>query len=274
MRFMASAVAITALVAAGAALAAPVRLAPHKAIYDLSLNTSDGPRGIEAARGRIVYDFAGDACEGYALSFRQVTVLDTGQGEPRTTDTRSTTFEDGEGTNFRFRSETISGSGQSRAVDGNAERRKNGNLAVRITRPKPDKFEPAVEAVFPSAHMKMLIVAARAGETILSAKVFDGSDDGRRVYDTLAVIGKRIEPGAGVDLEEAAKKPDLETLPRWPVKISYFTPGEGERTPIYTISFEFYENGVSRALKLDYGDFTLTGVMKKVDLAAASVCKR
>ncbi len=122
--------------------------------------------------------------------------------------------------------------------------------------------------------MKRLITAARAGETTLNAKVFDGSDDGRKVYDTLAVIGRRIEPGQGTGLETAARQDGLMRLPRWPVTLSYFAPGDGERTPIYTISFELYENGVSRALKLDYGDFALKGELQRLDLQPYSACQR
>src|ERR1700741_3114465 len=43
-----------------------VVLAPHRAVYDLKLSKSQGSRGIEAVRGRILYDFSGNACEGYA----------------------------------------------------------------------------------------------------------------------------------------------------------------------------------------------------------------
>ncbi len=42
----------------------------------------------------------------------------------------------------------------------------------------------------------------------------------------------------------------------------------GERTPIYTLSFDLYENGVSGRIKLDYGDFALAGVMTTLDLDA------
>jgi hypothetical protein len=183
-----------------------------------------GPRGIEAARGRIAFDFTGDACEGYALSFRQVTVLESGEGEPRTSDMRSTTFEEGEGASFKFRSESLSGDVAAKIVDGDAERR-DGALVVRLNRPKKGRLDFGETALFPTAHMKKLIVAAEAGETIVAVKVFDGSDDGRRVYDTLSVIGRRIEPGTSAALRGRAKKPGLDTLPRWPVTISYFTPG-------------------------------------------------
>ena len=52
-------------------------------------------------------------------------------------------------------------------------------------------------------------------------------------------------------------------MPRWPVTISYFDKGKtdnsGEQTPAYTIGFELYENGISRALTLDYNDFVVDG---------------
>ncbi len=38
----------------------------------------------------------------------------------------------------------------------------------------------------------------------------------------------------------------------------------GEQTPIYAMSFELYENGVSRALSLDYNDFVIGGVDEQV----------
>ena len=65
-------------------------------------------------------------------------------------------------------------------------------------------------------------------------------------------------------------------LTRWPVTISYFdrAAGEkgGEQTPIYAITFELYENGVSRALLLDYGDFVLSGEMTSIEMKTARPC--
>ena len=51
----------------------------------------------------------------------------------------------------------------------------------------------------------------------------------------------------------------MKTLTRWPVTVSYYDRDaktkEGEQTPVYAMSFELFENGVSRALVLDYNDF-------------------
>ena len=58
--------------------------------------------------------------------------------------------------------------------------------------------------------------------------------------------------------------------PRWPVTISYFDKSKSqessEQTPAYAIGFELYENGISRALTLDYNDFVVTGKLSSLEI--------
>ncbi|HEX8166372.1 MAG TPA: cell envelope integrity EipB family protein [Beijerinckiaceae bacterium] len=263
------------LAAAFSAEAAPTSLAPHRVVYDLTLAKATGTRGVENARGRIAFDFLGDDCEGYALSYRQVTVLESGEVGSRTSDMRTTTFESGDGRTFRFKTDSEMDGAGSKKIDGDAERKRDGGLSVRLKQPKPERFAFGEDPVFPSDHMKRLIAAARAGETTFAVKVFDGSDDGHKVYDTLAVIGRRIEPGSAPEVVEAPlRTAAMQKLDRWPVTLSYFQPGRGEQTPVYTISFELYDNGVSRALKLDYGEFALKGDVAQFELMPEKACQR
>jgi hypothetical protein len=272
MRFALLASSLIATLAATAPSQADdaVRLAPHRVVYDLSLAASRGERGLEAARGRIAFEFTGNACEGYA-KYRQVTVLESTESGTKTSDLRTANFESGDGKTFRFRNDSKTDGGANQVVDGSAEKGADA-LAVTLKAPKKDGFALGGEAVFPNAQMKDLIVAARAGRTTLSLKVFDGSEDGRKVYDTLAIIGHGTSGADG--LEPAARQEGLSTMTRWPVTLSYFNEGRGEQTPVYTLSFDLYENGVSRALKLDYGDFALKGEMQRLDLLPDTGCKR
>ena len=48
---------------------------------------------------------------------------------------------------------------------------------------------------------------------------------------------------------------------------------EGEQTPVYAMSFELFENGVSRALVLDYNDFVIAGAMGRFDVRDSKPCK-
>ena len=264
------------------AVAAPpadtVFLAPHRAIYDLKLMKARGSRSIEAVRGRILYDFSGNACDGYKLQFRQVSELDSGEGKIALTDLRSTTWEDGDAKTFRFNSENLLNDKQTDAVDGHAERNAK-TVAVNLSKPKEKNFTVPLSAVFPTEHMRRIIIAAREGKSILEFPVYDGSETGEKLYSTLTVIGRPVAPGEKPPTDAAAKIPELAKLTRWPVTISYFEQESevaqhtGEQTPVYAISFELYENGISRALVLDYTDFTIAGEMTSLDLKKAKPCQ-
>jgi hypothetical protein len=257
--------------------AGSVKLAPHVAIYDLKLTSSRGKRSLESVRGRIVYDFSGSACDGYALKFRQVTELDSGEGKVALSDLRTSTWEEGEGKSFRFTSENYMDDQKISQVDGQADRAKS-DVAVKLNKPENKNFD-AGAVVFPTEHMRLLIEAAHAGRSLLEVAVYDGSEQGEKIYQSLSVIGRRIEPDRKPE-DAAADKDALAGLARWPVTISYFDkvakPSDdqpGEQTPIYAISFEMYENGISRALRLDYGDFVIDGKMSSLEVKPVKACK-
>ena len=113
------------------------------------------------------------------------------------------------------------------------------------------------------------MAAAKRGETTFAVKVFDGSDTGIKLFDTLTVIGKPVISAAA---EPAVQVVPLAGMTRWPVTISYFTVGKGGETPDYVLSFDVYENGIARALKLDYGDFVLAGDISKLELLPVAAC--
>jgi hypothetical protein len=251
--------------------AAPVVLVPHRAVYDLKLDMAKPSRSVDGASGRIAFDFSGDACEGYALSLRQVTVIDSAETGSRQIDVRNNNFEDGDGRMFRFKTQSSVGGRLQDRVDGVAERR-SGRYSVQIRQPKADRFAFDGSVIFPTEHMKRIIQAARSGASTYNVQVYSGSENGKQVYDTFSVIGRKVEPGPLVNLEEAVRKPEMEQAARWPVTISYFKAGSGEVTPSYAISFDLFDNGVTRALVLDYIDFRMTAELVKLDMGKPSAC--
>jgi hypothetical protein len=271
-------VAFSAALLAGAATPAfaLVSLTPHRAIYELRLGESRGAGGgVEQARGRIVYEFTGDACSGYALNFRQVTELSDGEGQTNVSDLRSETWEDGAARSFRFSAKNYLNDQLDRDTDGRAE--KAGD-AVKVTVSKPNQLTKSYEpgTLFPTEHLVKIIEAAHAGRTMLEAPVYDGSEAGDKTFDTFAVIGKPSDaPPEG--LEAAARRPELKGETYWPISVSYFERGkktDGEQTPDYQIGFDLYENGISRDLKIDYGDFTIRGELKELEIMSPGDCRR
>jgi len=264
---------LIALPEPAAAQAGAVALASHRAVYDLKLAQSRGKRPMSAVSGRILYDFSGSPCEGYALQFRQVSQLDSGEGKVTLSDLRATTWEEGAAKRLRFHSENFLDQRLRDAVDGQADRLSSG-IGIKLTKPSSKSLEHTVEVVFPTEHVRRVIAAAREGKTVYEAVVYDGSDSGDKLYDTMALIGKAIAPQERAASDATASQQALSSLTRWPITISYFDRGKagGEQTPVYAITFELYENGVSRALLLDYGDFVLSGEMTQLEMKESKPC--
>lgn len=261
--------AVMASASEGAANTIP--LAAHEAVYDLSLAHSD-KLSLEAIRGRIVYEFTGSPCAGYTTQVRQVTSMDNGEGGSNLNDLQSKTWEDEQGNTFRFKSSNFIDENRVMTVDGEAKRDAKG-IKVVLKQPKAKSFRLDARTVFPTEQLRRVIAAARTGQTIVSLPVYDGSENGEKVYNTLAVIGKLIPPSVKLD-DASADKPALAKMPRWHVRVSYFDQhGNGEQTPAYSIAFEVFENGISRALTLDYNDFAISGRLSKLELKAPQACK-
>jgi hypothetical protein len=272
---LASMVALLAPTSAAIAQNAPIVLVPHRAIYDLSLSETRGNSQLVGVRGRILYDFGGSACQGYSLEFRQVSELDSGEGKVSTSDLRSTTWEDAAAKIFKFTSENFVDETLVDSVDGHAERGATAT-AVDLTKPEQKTLDLDPRVVFPTEHMVRVIAAAEAGRNILNFPVFDGSETGDKIFNTLTVIGRKIAPDERKHDDAAADEPKLAAMARWPVTISYFdkpkTDESSEQTPVYAIGFELYENGISRALSLDYNDFVVTGKLTSLEIKAATPC--
>ena len=120
--------------------------------------------------------------------------------------------------------------------------------------------------------------AAREGKSVLELTVYDGSDNGEKVFNTLAVIGQPIRGDKTIASPDPSTENDvMKSATRWPVTVSYYDhdakPEEGEQTPLYAMSFELFENGVSRALVLDYNDFVISGALGKFNVKDVKPCK-
>jgi len=260
---------------AGAAARGP--FLAHQALYELNLVKSRGSNVINSARGRILYNFSGSSCEGYTSEFRQVSELDSGEGKVTLSDLRSTSWEDGAGKSYRFKIDTRMNDSDASPVDGVAERT-GDHVTVKLKQPVQKTFTLDGSTVFPTEQIQHIIAAARQGKSVLELTVYDGSDNGEKVYNTLSVIGRPIPGDRTVAAPDPSTSSDMmKSLTRWPVTVSYYDHDtrakDGEQTPVYAMSFELYENGVSRALVLDYNDFVISGAMGKFDVKDSKPCK-
>ncbi len=261
--------------------AAPVVFAPHRAIYELSIDGSSAGSGVTSIGGRIVYELTGSACEGYTQNMRFVTVTSNSEGGSQTTDLRTSSWEQVPAQKLRFSSSTYNNDELAEQARGTAQRAGPQDApSVELAKPEKKSFAVPKPVYFPMQHSAALIQAARSGKSYFSADLYDGSENGAKVYTTSALIGQRVAPGASSIKALAGQKAGttLEAVPAWPVSISYFaqvTDGQAkhkDETPLYEMSYRFHENGVTSNMRLDYGEYALKGELKELVFLEPSTC--
>ncbi len=273
------AIIVTTCLVSGTASGATVgksagyKLVPHQAVYDMKLGEKEDNSGISGLSGRMVYEFAGNACEGYSVNFRFVTRFQNADGGSQVTDLQTTSFEEPQAESYQFLSKTF--------VDQELVEESKGKATagtqtktINLKAPSEKSLEIGQEVLFPTEHLLTILESAENGVPFISADIYDGAESGEKVYATTTVIGSKTVSPVKADTDD----PDapLAGLNYWPVTVAYFDPGAedatGELTPVYQLSFWLFQNGVSGHLTLDYGDFTIKGKMAALELNEDTGC--
>ena len=260
----------------GSAAPDGIVLAPHRAIYELTLATTRGGTGVSAVLGRMAYDLTGSPCDGYTQNMRFVTRMTNQSGNAVVTDLRSSTWEDARGKRFRFDSSQYRDEKATDTTVGDAARPgASEDIKVELTKPAKKNISIPSRVYFPVQHTIALLNAAKATKTSFRADLYDGSEKGEKVYDTVAAIGRAQGAGSNRQLPQIKSAERLDGLKGWPVSIAYFEPGSGKQDalPVYELSFLMFENGVSRKLYIDYGEFALQGDLTEITFYPPSKCE-
>ncbi|MGE0769593.1 MAG: cell envelope integrity EipB family protein [Hyphomicrobiaceae bacterium] len=254
----------------------PEVLAPHRAVYEIVLADARGASGVSELTGRMVYELTGSACQGYTQNMRFVTRMTNQEGASSVTDMRSSSWEDAVAKAFRFNSSQYKDTRLEESTDGDAARSASGgDVKVMITKPARKAMSLKANTLFPVQHSKALLTAAREGVQFFIADLYDGSEKGEKVFSTASFIGRPHTAGYNRTLPEAKNAERLNSLQSWPISISYFEAGSRAKdiVPAYELAFLYFENGVSRRLFIDYGDFAVRGSLQSLDFLPPAPCK-
>lgn len=253
-----------------------ITLAPHRAVYDITLEKAAPGSGVSELSGRMVYELNRTKCNAYVQNMRFVTQVTDAKGNKKFTDLRTSNWEPDEGQSLEFESSHYHGDALEEATQGRARREGvTAPVTVKLTRPRNKRIELGSGIYFPMQHSRALIAAARSGRNNFYARLYDGSEKGEKAYQTNAFIGRRLPAGAIELPAELRTRAGLSNRVAWPVSISYFEPDGGTRdeAPTYELSYRYYDNGVSTRLRIDYGDFVILGHLSAIDLLDVIDCK-
>jgi hypothetical protein len=257
------------LVLAGSASAAVI--APHRAIYDLSLDKTSAGSSLAAVDGRLAFEINDAGCDGWTVSFRMANRYSPTDADPRLVDTQSTAYENASATEMDYQEKSFVN--QKLDSESRVKISRSGTSATgagKIMLPEAKDFELAAGALLPMQHQIHLMDMAEKGDQRDVSLIYDGSD-GANAFRAITFIGK--EKLAGQNARDLANPAAiaLAKLKSWPISISYYALDGGD-TPSYQVSFDLYENGVATGLKMDYGTFALQGELKNLELLPAESC--
>ena len=249
-------------------------IAPHRAVYDIKLEKASERSGIKTMKGRIVYEVRGNECDGISLKYRFLTRVSTGRDQ-FLSDQHTSTFESADGQSFNFVTKSFLNEQLEETIKGHARRTDNG-ISVKLTQPKPQKFE-FPNASFMTAYLVKLIELGRQNEHFLREDLYDGSDGGDETIKTSSVISAEKSVSDSKDEMNEQIKSTLKGIGAWSVSMSYFDKIQdksGEGIPIFESTFMLYENGISSDLLMRYPDYSLRGRLVELEMFDHVVCKQ
>lgn len=251
------------------------RILGHRAVYDLKLIKAKEGADITAVDGRMALELA-DACDGHTLHQRIVLRIYDTRGGVVTSDFRMTSWEAADGRSFRFNTREEVNGREIHAYDGIANLKassgNSGNSGGTVTMTKgQDGSQDLIKGtLFPTAHTKQLIAHAKVGDKLLIVDIFDGSKGLGSRFGTSAFIGGPLAPDSYKAEHEGAEI--LSAVASWPVQVAYFpyiksSDGGDVRAelPEFEIGYRIFDNGIISDLKVDYGDFEVSGTLNKLE---------
>lgn len=268
---------IRSLICAGAAIfgvlaAAPAgaqSILPHRAGYELRLESVRPGSGIVDATGVLSYDWA-DSCDGWTVGQRYLLDIARGEGPPLRVMAAYTNWESKDGLRYRYyvkRSRKAGGGDEREEVRGEAQLDAKTHAGkAKFKKPREETLRLPEGTVFPTAHTIVLLKKAAAGEKFDRRYVFDGSELERPSTISAFILPKRKAPPAG--------HPKVLTAPQpvWPISLGVFS-GEGAaESPEFEMTIYLQSNGVVPEMTMNYGDFTVRGKLKVFEALKKADC--
>lgn len=248
------------------AVAHPVTIAPHKALYSMDLISAQTGSSVTDIRGRMFFKWE-DACDAWATDHRFAMEYAYADRPSLAATSDFVAWESKDGRRFQFSSESTENGEVSEVLRGSAERRDEGGSAV-FTQPDGLGYALPEGFFFPSEHTLELIARAIAGENIFHAVMFDGTDQEGPV-EVNAVIGASSLPppsGAAIDAGLLAAR-------AWRVRLAFFSRHAEEETPLYEMTIVLHENGVVSYILVDYKTFSVEQRLQALEKLPPGNCE-
>jgi hypothetical protein len=236
-----------------------VDIAPHRALYTMTLGTAKSNSGVVGARGTMVYEW-GETCDGWTIQQRYRLRMQYAESGETEISSNYVTWEAKDGLRYRFNERKLRNGEVDEEIRGEARLDGPGKGGVaEFSRPSTSRIDLAAGTIFPTRHTIELIEHAAAGDQFLARNVFDGSGEENSVEITAAIAAEQDASAGG-----AVKSPLLQH-PSWRVRLAFFPAGSTSEQPDYELGMRLHDNGVSGEMVLDYNDFAIKARLDEIE---------
>lgn len=263
--------AIGVVVTAVPGLAA-AEIVGHRAIYTLSLHHIVGDSNVADARGVFAVEWT-DQCDGWAVEQSYSLHIAYHEQPDQLIVSRYSTWEARDGLSYIFEVNTSRGGRRGELVKGTAELDPETRAGrAEFLEPRGLEIELPPGAMFPAYHTQQVLEQAARGVRFLPAVVFDGANVDQPLIIN-AVLGPRLDatPVSEAQLASGGQVA-LTDIEGWRVRMAIFPEPSSAEEPDYEIEMDLLNNGVARAMTLDYGDFILTAQLRDIEQTPVPEC--
>ena len=249
-----------------AAGAHAAEIAPHRALYSMSLGSTRTDSGVIDANGTMDYEWC-ETCNGWTIEQRYRLKMRYAESHAVEIASSFVTWESKDGLRYRFNQRQTRNGRLDQEIRGEARLDGPGKGGVAVfTKPHPHIIQLPPGVLFPSMHTILLIDKAEAGTTFVSRQVFDGAADENAVQVS-AVIGARVTARPA-----SAKLSPLLERPGWYVRLAFFPVEATAEEPDYELGMHLLDDGVSRDMVIDYGDYSIHAKLDDIEALAKPHC--
>lgn len=247
-----------------------VDIAPHRALYSLSLGSAKTSSGVVSATGAMVYEW-GETCGGWTVQQHFRLRLQYAEQDNVDVSSNLVTWEAKDGLRYRFNERRMRNGELDEEVKGEAKLDGLGKGgSAEFSKPSATTLSLPPGTLFPTAHTLVLIQRAQAGDQFVSRQVFDGATVESSSQIT-AVIGPQLKPGPSSPDEKLPSSPLL-NRPSWRVRLAFFPADGKSEEPDYELGMRLLDNGVSQDMSLDYSDYVIRATLDEIEALPRPSC--
>ena len=241
-------------------VSADIEIVPHRAGYALEIRRTSQNSRISDAEGAMLYTW-GETCDGWLIEQKFVLNVVRVDGVAMDLTAISSTWEAKDGSRFRFSIkrkrngeavEKIRGEGRIDGVDGSGFAEFELPKKIRIKLPK--------DTVFPTKHTLRLIQLAKEGVRTDRQFVFDGS----KLESASPVSAFILQPKTSKN-PSPALNPPFGPFEVRNIHLAFFAATGVAPEPEFEMSIELQDNGIAPSLILNYGDYSVKGVLTRLE---------